>query len=76
MQIQGIDNVFCRVGIQPDAAGDVWFLHGFGASSYSFMEAFDSPLADRFNLYAIDFPGFGVSPQAEPRDLPQDEVVD
>ncbi|MBI4196310.1 MAG: alpha/beta hydrolase, partial [Deltaproteobacteria bacterium] len=33
-----------------------------GESGLSFREAFDSPLAKNFRLFAPDFPGFGVSP--------------
>ena len=62
MQIRVIDNVFCRVSIRPNTTGDIWFFHGFGSFSGSFETAFTSILVNQFNLYAIDFPGFGVSP--------------
>jgi pimeloyl-ACP methyl ester carboxylesterase len=63
MEIMTHDNVFLRYKKSKDAAGDAWFIHGFGESGLSFAEAFDSPLADRFNLYVPDLPGFGVSPR-------------
>ncbi|PIR21334.1 MAG: hypothetical protein COV45_00900 [Deltaproteobacteria bacterium CG11_big_fil_rev_8_21_14_0_20_47_16] len=56
------NNIFIRTQIIPDAAADVWFLHGIGESGLSFIEAFESPLAKSFNLYVPDMPGFGASP--------------
>ena len=61
MEIMTHDDVFLRYS-KVEGEGDIWFIHGFGESGLSFVEAFDSPLADKFNLYMPDFPGFGVSP--------------
>lgn len=66
MKIMTHDNVFLRYSGakgKDGAKGDVWFIHGFGESGLSYVEVFDSPLAERFNLYVPDFPGFGVSPR-------------
>jgi len=66
MEIIVYDNVFFRYAKaagKGSARGDVWFIHGFGESGLSFAEAFDSPLAEGFNLYVPDLPGFGVSPR-------------
>jgi pimeloyl-ACP methyl ester carboxylesterase len=61
MEIMTHDDVFLRYSTA-EGEGDIWFIHGFGESGLSFVEAFDSPLAEKFNLYVPDFPGFGVSP--------------
>jgi len=61
MEIMTHDDVFLRYS-KVEGEGDIWFIHGFGESGLSFVEAFDSPLADKFNLYVPDFPGFGVTP--------------
>lgn len=65
MEIMVHDNVFLRYAKakgKGGAVGDVWLVHGFGESGLSFVEAFDSPLAEVFNLYVPDLPGFGVTP--------------
>ncbi|MBI4238080.1 MAG: alpha/beta hydrolase [Deltaproteobacteria bacterium] len=59
------DQVLLRTRANPGALLDLWFLHGFGESGLSFREVFGSPLAQRCNLFAPDFPGFGVSPFVE-----------
>jgi pimeloyl-ACP methyl ester carboxylesterase len=66
MEITAHDNIFLRYAMAKEkggAKGDVWLIHGFGESGLSFAEAFDSPLAEAFNLYVPDLPGFGVSPR-------------
>ncbi len=50
------------------------FVHGFGASGASFLEAFDAPHLRPCALYVPDLPGFGDSPPlAHPRGI-QDGV--
>lgn len=46
----------------PPAVGAVWLLHAFADSSLAYRELLESNLGDDFDLYAPDFPGFGVSP--------------
>jgi pimeloyl-ACP methyl ester carboxylesterase len=55
-------DIFLRVSEPPGAVSGVWLVHGFGESGLSFREAFSSPLAAAYDLYAPDLPGFGVSP--------------
>ena len=62
MDIMTHNNIFIRFYEKPDARGDVWFIHGYGESGLSYKEAFESGLANSFNLFVPDFPGFGVSP--------------
>ncbi len=50
------------------------FVHGFGASGASFLEAFEAPDLRPYALYVPDLPGFGESPSlARPRGI-QDGV--
>jgi len=56
------EGVFLRTGGVEVSSTHIWFLHGFGESSFSFMEAFESDLAEEFALLAPDLPGFGVTP--------------
>ena len=62
VEIQIVDQIFIRKSLIASARADLWFIHGFAESSFSFQEAFRSPLAKEFNLYVPDLPGFGVSP--------------
>lgn len=62
MEIGVIDNIFLRSHKTSKPKADLWFIHGFGESGLCFREAFSSKLADPFNLYVPDSPGFGVSP--------------
>ena len=62
MQIKVINNVFLRTHTINKARGDIWFIHGYGESGFSFREAFSSKLAQKYNLFVLDFPGFGSSP--------------
>ena len=41
------------------------FLHAFADSSYAFTPLFNTPLADRFRLFAVDLAGFGSSPRQD-----------
>ena len=62
MEVQIRNNVFIRTNQIEQAKPCIWFLHGFGDSGIAYKEVFDSPLANRFNIYVVDLPGFGVSP--------------
>lgn len=62
MDIMATGNVFIRHSRPDNPEGAVWFIHGFGESGAVFTGAFASGLADRFSLFAPDFPGFGASP--------------
>jgi pimeloyl-ACP methyl ester carboxylesterase len=62
MDITTVDNVLIRRSEKAHALGAVWLIHGFAESGSAFTEAFSSPLAERFSLFAPDFPGFGTSP--------------
>ena len=61
MNIRVEQNVFLRAHETANAQS-IWFVHGFAESSFSFADLFQTPLRDHYNLYAPDFPGFGVSP--------------
>ncbi len=62
MNISVYKNVFLRTSLTKKSKGDIWFIHGFGESGLSFIEAFDSSLPKDFNLYIPDLPGFGATP--------------
>lgn len=62
MHILVHEDVFLRASFASNPKGDVWFIHGYGESGLSFLEAFNSPMVNDFNLYVPDLPGFGVSP--------------
>lgn len=62
MKLRIENNIFIRTNIVLDARADIWFIHGFGESGMSFIEAFSSPLAKIYNFYVPDLPGFGVTP--------------
>jgi pimeloyl-ACP methyl ester carboxylesterase len=57
--------VLVRDGGRGDHA--LWFIHGYGDSSWSFAPLFDTALARDFRLLAPDLPGFGASPPAPER---------
>jgi len=62
MNIILANNLFIRSKLNAKSKLDLWFIHGYGESSLSFMEVFYSKLARSFNLYIPDCPGFGASP--------------
>lgn len=62
MQIRVQHQVFMRTNHIRRDRQSIWFLHGFADSGLAYKEVFESPLNEAFNLYVIDFPGFGVSP--------------
>ncbi|MCH9680980.1 MAG: alpha/beta hydrolase [Deltaproteobacteria bacterium] len=61
MRIDTTGGVFVRS--ETTGGPQIWMLHGFGESSLSFQPLLESELA-RFGLFALDLPGFGVSPAA------------
>lgn len=46
----------------PTPGSDVWFIHGWGDSASVFRGVLNSPLVERFRLFAPDLPGFGGHP--------------
>lgn len=62
MKIMTVNNIFIRCSESSKSRGDVWCVHGYGESGLSFAEIFDSKLANKYNIYVPDLPGFGVSP--------------
>jgi pimeloyl-ACP methyl ester carboxylesterase len=62
MEIMIHDAIFLRTHKNDRSVGDIWFIHGFGESGFSFVEAFSSIFTRRFSIFVPDFPGFGVSP--------------
>lgn len=61
MNIRVDQNVFLRT-LKNAGTQSIWFIHGFAESSFCFVDLFETPLQDHFNLYAPDLPGFGVTP--------------
>ncbi len=74
MRILTENNLFIRAHKSPKGSADIWFVHGFGESGLCFREAFSSPLAEGYNLFVPDFPGFGVSPYQPGQDTVQDSA--
>ena len=62
MNIQIKSKLFVRTNQLKSDRQSIWFLHGFGDSGLAYKKVFDSPLQEKFNIYVIDLPGFGVSP--------------
>ena len=62
IQISTIRQIFFRHNTLKPGRDSIFLLHGFADSGLAYIEAFDSILAQNFNLYVPDFPGFGVSP--------------
>jgi pimeloyl-ACP methyl ester carboxylesterase len=62
MEICVRNNIFLRRSQAARARADIWFLPALGESSLCFREAFESKLGVSHNLFAVDVPGFGVSP--------------
>lgn len=56
-----VDNLLVRSAGPADAPTLV-LLHGLADSGAMFVPLFDTPLAERYRLVAIDMPGFGASP--------------
>lgn len=49
----------------PPAGHTLLFIHAFADSGLSFAPLFDTPLAERFRLVAVDLAGFGASPRQD-----------
>lgn len=62
MQIKVLDKLFVRTNKIKVERQSIWFLHGFADSGLAYKEVFDSPVANDFNIYVLDLPGFGASP--------------
>ncbi len=62
MHIQVRNNLFIRTNEIKKDRQSIWFLHGFADSGLVYKEVFESILNEKFNIYVIDLPGFGVSP--------------
>lgn len=54
--------IFYREKGQKSNEPPLLFLHGWGPDSTSFDFAIDA-LSDKYHIYALDFPGFGQSPE-------------
>lgn len=44
-----------------NACADIWLIHGFTECSDSLKGVFRTPIANRFNIFIPDLPGFGKS---------------
>lgn len=64
MNIEIHQNIFFRTHRVAMPALSLWFIHGFGDSGLAWAEAFATGLAQKYNLFVPDMPGFGVSPFA------------
>ncbi len=62
IEIQIQRQLFIRTNQITRDRESIWFLHGFADSGLVYKEVFQSQLCDEFDIYVIDFPGFGVSP--------------
>lgn len=62
VNIKTLNGLFVRYDVKDTAPASIWFLHGFADSGAVYTEVFHSKLAATYNLYVVDFPGFGVSP--------------
>ncbi len=62
MEIKVLDGLLIRHNKIDKNKQSIWFVHAFGDSSLAYKEVFNSSLASNFNLYAVDLPGFGMSP--------------
>lgn len=62
LKIKVLEGLFIRYSKINKAKQSIWFLHGFADSGLAYKEVFNSNLVSQFNLYVVDFPGFGVSP--------------
>src|SRR5574341_1618778 len=64
VEVDGI-NIFYREGGEPGYPKLV-LLHGFPASSHQYRNLIPA-LADKFQVIAMDYPGFGYSDMQDPR---------
>jgi pimeloyl-ACP methyl ester carboxylesterase len=66
MKIHSLTTSFARIAVR-DSAGDgpvILLIHGNSSCKEIFRHQFDSPLAKRFRLLAMDLPGHGESENA------------
>jgi len=56
------DNIFIHYSNNKNAKKDIWFIHGLGESGQYMTPIFETKIAERYNIYIPDFPGFGKSP--------------
>ncbi|OJJ22795.1 hypothetical protein BKI52_00135 [marine bacterium AO1-C] len=59
---QTFKGLFFTTSLANSLSSNILFIHGFGDSGKAYNEVFDSKLADLYNLYVVDMPGFGSSP--------------
>lgn len=64
MDVTLINGMFVRA-VGPPSGCMLVFIHAFADSGQSFLPLFDTPLARRFRLVAVDLAGFGASPRRE-----------
>ncbi len=64
MDVALIDRVLVRM-VGPGSSRTLHFIHGFADRGSAFTPLFDTPLAERFRLVAVDLPGFGASPRRD-----------
>lgn len=62
MEIKILNNLFIRHNEIDNSKQSIWFLHGFADSGLAYKEVFDYPIKENFNIYIVDFSGFGASP--------------
>lgn len=62
------DLIYYRHNGIADSRPGLLFIHGIGESGFCFLEAFHSPLAERFNIVVPDLAGFGLSSAAADND--------
>ncbi|MEO0895291.1 MAG: alpha/beta fold hydrolase [Bacteroidota bacterium] len=62
MHINIAEGVFIRHNQLDEQRDSIWLIHGFADSGLVYQESFQSKLAEHFNLFVPDMPGFGVSP--------------
>ena len=62
MKIKVLQNVFVRHNEIKEDRQSIWCIHGFADSGLAYLEIFESSLADDYNIYVVDLPGFGASP--------------
>lgn len=67
MTVHNLSTRFARIAVR-DSGGDgpaILFIHGNSSAKEIFAHQFDSPLARRFRLIALDLPGHGDSENAK-----------
>jgi len=62
LALQVFKDLLFTKALTNQALADIWFIHGFGDSGKAYSEVFKSKLANLYNLWVVDMPGFGASP--------------